>query len=192
MNPLFQAGVEIQRFFEKKKWQYCFIGGLAVIRWGEIRMTQDIDLSLFVGFGNEKKYADILLDCFESRIPNASNFALENRVLLINTSNGVPVDISFAGLPFEQNMIEHATLFEYSPGCFLPTCSAEDLVVLKAFADRPIDWMDIEGIAIRRGKQLDKDYITDQLKPLCEAKEAPQILDKLEELLDSVIEKSAD
>jgi hypothetical protein len=164
MNPLFQAGVEIQRFFEEKKWLYCFIGGLAVIRWGEIRMTQDIDLSLFVGFGDEETYAKKLLDSFEPRIPNAVDFALENRVLLISASNKVAVDISFAGLPFEQQMIEHATRFEYSPDCFLLTCSAEDLVVLKAFADRPIDWMDIEGIAVRQGKQLDRDYILNQLK----------------------------
>ena len=67
-------------------------------------------------------------------------------MLLIRASNKVAVDISFAGLPFEQKMIEHATRFEYSPDCVLLTCSAEDLVVLKAFADRPVDWMDIEGI----------------------------------------------
>lgn len=39
MNPLFQAGLELQVFFEAKGWPFCFIGGLAVIRWGEMRMT---------------------------------------------------------------------------------------------------------------------------------------------------------
>ena len=130
----------------------------------------------------------MLLDRFESRIPKAVNFALENRVLLINASNGVAIDISLAGLPFEQQMIEHATKFEYAPGCSLLTCSAEDLIVLKAFADRPVDWMDIEGVALRQKKPFDRKYIFDQLKPLCEAKEAPEILNRLKLLLDSAIE----
>lgn len=58
MNGLFQAGLEIQDFMEQKNWKFCFIGGLTVIRWGEPRMTQDIDLSLLTGFGDEKKYVE--------------------------------------------------------------------------------------------------------------------------------------
>ncbi len=35
VNPLFQAGLEFQNTFKERKWSFCFIGGLAVIRWGE-------------------------------------------------------------------------------------------------------------------------------------------------------------
>ena len=49
MNALFKAGLEIQNFLNSKKWSFCFIGGLAVIRWGEARMTQDIDLCVLSG-----------------------------------------------------------------------------------------------------------------------------------------------
>ena len=55
MNSLFKAGLEIQNYLNSKKWPFCFIGGLAVIRWGEVRMTQDIDLYILSGFGSEKK-----------------------------------------------------------------------------------------------------------------------------------------
>lgn len=37
----------------------------------------------------------------------------------------------------------------------LLTCSAEDLVVLKAFAGRPRDWAGVETIVARRSAQLD-------------------------------------
>ncbi|MDO9566781.1 MAG: hypothetical protein Q7J15_08585 [Candidatus Desulfaltia sp.] len=50
MNPLFEAGLEIQNFMLFRKWPFCFIGGLAVIRWGEVRMTQDIDVCILSGF----------------------------------------------------------------------------------------------------------------------------------------------
>ena len=186
MNPLFQAGLEFQQFIQEKEWPFCFIGGLAVIRWGEVRMTQDVDLSLLSGFGNEEIYVDALLSQFGSRISNAKDFALTNRVLLLLASNGVAVDISLAGLPFEQEMMERATSFSYSPDCSLITCSAEDLIILKAFADRTKDWTDIEGILIRQDSGLDFNYIIEQLTPLCELKEAPEIVEKLRHLLEEI------
>jgi len=46
MNHLFQAGLEIRRVFKKQDRPFCFIGGLAVLRWGEPRMTGDLDVCL--------------------------------------------------------------------------------------------------------------------------------------------------
>jgi predicted nucleotidyltransferase len=113
MNALFEAAWEVQQFMQARGWPFCIIGGVAVIRWGAVRMTQDVDLSLLTGFGG----------------------------------------------------------------------SAEDLIVLKAFADRPKDWMDVEGIVIRQKARLDAPYIFHQLTPLCELKENEQILEKLRQFL---------
>lgn len=136
MNPLFQAALDIQQTMKDRKWPFCFIGGLAVIRWGEMRMTQDIDLCLLCGFGNEEKYIEELAEQYKSRIDDPLTFAVTNRVLLLYASNGVAVDISLSGLPFEDEMIRRATPFLFYPDCSLITCSAEDLIVLKAFAER--------------------------------------------------------
>jgi len=146
-------------------------------------MTQDIDLSLLSGFGNEERYIHELLATFETRIPEAVNFALANRVLLLSASNGVAVDVSLSGLPFEAQMVERATPFPYTSDCSLLTCSAEDLIVLKAFADRTKDWTDVEGIINRQAQHLDVHYIVEHLTPLCEVKEAPEIPDKLAHLI---------
>ncbi len=184
MNPLFKAGLELQEFMQARQWPFCFIGGLAVIRWGEARMTQDIDLSLLSGFGNEQVYIEDLLEEFRSRVEDARDFALRNRVLLLTASNGISVDISLAGLPFEQEMIERASPFSYDAECSLTTCSAEDLIVLKAFADRMIDWMDVEGVLLRQGNGLDYQYILKHLEPLCALKGSPDIVGKLKQLID--------
>jgi hypothetical protein len=61
----------------------------------------------------------------------------------------------------------------------LRTCSAEDLLVMKLFASRAIDIRDAEGIAVRNDKTLDWRYIEEQLTPLAEAKEDPEILGQL-------------
>ncbi len=180
MNSLFTAASEIQRTMTALGWPFCFIGGLVVIRWGEMRMTQDIDLCLLCGFGNEEAYLRELLNRYGSRIDDPVTFALDNRVLLLSASNGVAVDISLSGLPFEEEMIRKATPYAFAPDCVLTTCSAEDLIVLKAFADRPKDWNDIESIVLRQGSErLDIDHIVERLEPLCELKESPEILEKL-------------
>lgn len=186
MNGLFHAAQEVQIFMQHRQWNFCFIGGLAVIRWGEARMTQDIDMSLLVGFGSEEAYIQELLGHFASRIPDPFHFALSHRVLLLTTSNGVTVDISLSGLPFEEEMMRRATCYAFAPECSLLTCSAEDLIILKAFADRAKDWGDIEGIVARQGQQLDLRYIFEQLTPLCELKEAPEILGKLQQMTQSI------
>ena len=64
------------------------------------------------------------------------------------------------------------------------TCSAEDLIVLKAFASRPQDWLDVEKVIIRQGTRLDRSLIVEELKPLVELKEEPEILEQVERLFD--------
>lgn len=175
MNGLFEAALEVQQFMQARGWPFCIIGGIAVIRWGEVRMTQDVDLNLLTGFGGEEAYIRALMQAFQGRIANAEAFALQYRVLLLSASNGVDLDITLGALPFEYKMIARATPYMYAPDCELRTCSAEDLIILKAFADREKDWMDVEGILVRQGAQLETSYIFDQLMPLCEMKEKPEI-----------------
>ena len=78
-------------------------------------------------------------------------------------------------------MVSRATYQDYLPGFKLKICTAEDLIVTKSFADRPKDWLDIESILIRQ-PDLDWEYIFEQLTPIVELKEAPEILIRLERL----------
>lgn len=182
MTEIVVAARDIQTFIASKGWDFCFIGGVAVMRWGELRVTQDVDLTVYTGFQNEDEIIDTFVSAFRSRIPDASIFALEKRVLLLLTGSGIPFDVSLGGLPFEERMIHRSTMFEFIPGAALRTCSAEDLVILKAFAGRAIDWMDIEGVLIKQGGTLDWEMIHEELTPLSEWKEDPSILPRLEQL----------
>ena len=71
-------------------------------RWGEPRLTQDVDLTLLTGFGNEEAFIDGLLAGFEGRRPDARSFALRYRVLLLRASNGVPLDVALGAMLFEE------------------------------------------------------------------------------------------
>ena len=178
MIALIEQAAEVQRFLAEQEWRSCIIGGLAVIRWGEPRFTEDVDVSLFTGFGDEEAFARVVLARFEPRISDALQFAIVNRVLLVRGSGGVPIDIALSGFAFEEQMIDRSTEFEYVPGVVLRTVSAEDLVVLKAFANRDRDWIDIAGIATRQ-HTLDWPATFARLGPLVELKGQPEILEHL-------------
>ncbi len=49
-------------------------------------------------------------------------------------------------------------------------------MVMKLFASRAIDIRDAEGIAVRHEKTLDWRYVEEQLRPLAELKEEPEIM----------------
>jgi hypothetical protein len=103
-------------------------------------------------------------------------------VLLLQSESGIGIDIALGGLPFEQLAVERATPFEFLPDVVLVTCSAEDLIVLKSFADRPRDWVDVEGVIVRQRSALDWTYVERHLRPLVELKESPDILARLRRL----------
>ncbi|HVV52794.1 MAG TPA: hypothetical protein VHO06_24245 [Polyangia bacterium] len=159
MNEVFRAAADLQAFCDTQGWRQALIGGLAVLRWGEPRETVDVDLTLLTGFRDEDRLIRLLLERYRPRIPNAAAFAIGNRVLLVENAAGVGLDIALAGMR---------------------TCSAEDLIVLKTFAARPRDWIDVEGIIVRQTGHLDWSYVREQLLPLLELKEAPELWDELE------------
>jgi hypothetical protein len=167
---LFDEARALQDFCDLHHWRSCLIGGIAVQRWSEARVTRDIDLTLLTGFGGEMPFVEVLLSKYKSRIADAAEFAARSRVLLLKSDSGIGIDISLGALPFEDLVIQRATPFEFSPGLELRTCSAEDLMVMKLFAGRPIDVRDTEGIAVRYAETLDWRYVEEHLTPLAEAK----------------------
>jgi hypothetical protein len=181
VNEVIRAAAALQAVCVAQAWRFCFIGGLAVQRWGEPRETVDVDLTLLTGFGDEGRFVTILIEHFEPRIEHAADFARVNRVLLLRTPSGVGLDIAFGGLPFEETAVSRSSVFTFPVDVPLRTCSAEDLLVLKAFADRPKDWVDVDGIIIRQSGEIDWPYVLAQLAPLVELKEAPEILRQLDQ-----------
>ena len=141
-------------------------------------MTRDIDVCLLTGFGNEKKYIKSILENFKTRIKKPLEFAIENRVLLIKTSNNVPIDISLSAIEYEKEVIQNSSYYKFPGNCRLKTCSLNDLIILKAFADRNKDWSDIESIILRNKKSIDKTYILKKLSLFEQIKPDSFIKDK--------------
>ncbi len=185
MKLVLDVAAEVQAFCDMNSWDFCFIGGIALQRWAIPRNTNDVDLTLMTGFGDEEVFVTKLLNRFTSRIEeNALEFFIPRRIVLIQSGN-VGIDVSLGALEFEQSAVGRSTKFEFAPGIDLRTCTAEDLIVFKAFADRLKDWADIESV-IKVQQSLDWTYIDEQLVPLVELKEEPEIIDKLIKIRKSI------
>jgi hypothetical protein len=91
---------------------------------------------VFTGFGGEAPVVNGLLAHYQGRRRDVREFALRHRVLLLSTPAGIAVDVALGALPFEADMITRASAVEFEPGVALRICSGEDLLLLKAFADR--------------------------------------------------------
>jgi hypothetical protein len=182
MIDLFETASQLQDFCDRQAWHSCFIGGIAVQRWGEPRVTRDVDLTLLAGFGAEDAFIDVRLCALRSasgecpRVRTTASRASAEHTRWRGHRR-------FAGRScFEERLVSRATTFAFGPGLDIRTCSAEDLVVLKLFASRALDIRDAEGVVIRHNDQLDWGYIDGKLRPLVELKEEPAILDTLARL----------
>ena len=64
MQDLFLLADEIQSFCQVRGWRFCFIGGIALQRWGEPRLTGDAGLTILAGLGREADYIEELCGAF--------------------------------------------------------------------------------------------------------------------------------
>jgi hypothetical protein len=181
--PLTTAAADVLRICGALGLRACLIGGIAVQRWGQPRATQDVDATVLAPFGSEPAVVDRLLSRLTPRVADARPFALERRVLLVQADNGIKVDISLAGSPFEEQVLERSTVWRHVGDVALLTCSAEDLIIYKLVAARPQDLVDVAGIVRRQGTRLDADRVRLWGREFAELKEDPDMLRPFEAAL---------
>ncbi|MGH2545114.1 MAG: hypothetical protein ACRDIB_20175 [Ardenticatenaceae bacterium] len=180
MNGRDSAAWEVHQFLTALGIPYAIIGGVAVQRWGEPRFTQDVDLTVAAPLDDPETFVQQVLDRFSPRLEDALTFALRNRVILVQATNGYNLDIAL-GLPgYEDEVIQRAIDYELEPGKAVRLCSAEDLIIHKAVAGRSQDVRDIEGIIYRQGDVLDVGYIRQWLHGFAEILGKPAIVELFE------------
>jgi hypothetical protein len=180
---LARAAREVLTALDEAGIRACVIGALAVHRWGEPRATSDADLSALAPYGLEANTLDVLMRRFEGRRPDARDFALAHRVLLLKTTTGVEVDVALAAFPFEVEALQLASPWEIVSGVSLRACPAEHLVVYKLVAARHNDLADIESIVRRQGRRLNVELIRRWGREFAELKEDPDLLRPFEDVL---------
>lgn len=176
----YEAAWELHRFLRGLGAQYAIIGGIAVQFWGEPRATRDVDITAAAPEDDQATFIDRVQPMFPSRVSDLPAFARRTRVLPVQASNGVAVDISLAAPGYESRMLERAVELPLAPRRRVRFCTAEDLVIHKAVAGRGIDVQDIRGIITRQRDRLDARYIRRWLREFSAVLESPELLERFE------------
>lgn len=159
------------------------VGGVAASLLGRPRFTRDVDVlvvlddtcwAVFLKSG--KKFG------FEPRMNDCLGFAQEKRVLLVtHIKSKIDVDIIFAGLPYEEELIDRAVQVKVDT-FKVPLPTPEDLIVMKSLAMRPRDVGDIEGL-IDACPKLDLKHIRFWVGEFATALENPDLLIQINALI---------
>jgi len=132
--------------FEKKDVKYMLVGGFAVICYGYIRTTQDIDFLIYPSKENSEKIMDALSDFgfgnagipieYFQREGTAIHIGAEpNRIDFLTCLKGVSNDTIF----------QNGTKVEYQGKTF-NVISKDDLIQAKKAAGRAKDLADVEEL----------------------------------------------
>lgn len=163
---------------------WLVIGGVAVIAAGVPRLTVDIAATLWAPGVGPGALLDLLrIHRIVPRISDAVTFAKEWQVLLVqHEPSGVPVDLSLAWLPFEEEAIRRGVEGDYA-GVRIRLPRPEDLIIYKLVAARPRDLEDVERLLLLYGGSLDVPRIRRIVREFAEALEDVARLEALERLL---------
>ena len=163
---------------------WLVIGGVAVIAAGVPRLTADIDATIWAPGTDPEALLDLLrIHRIVPRISDAITFAKERQVVLVqHEPSGVPVDLSLAWLPFEEEAVRCGVERDYA-GVPIRLPRPEDLIIYKLVAARPRDLDDVEKLLLLYGGSLDIARIRRIIREFAEVLEDPARLEALERLL---------
>lgn len=157
------------------------IGGIAVGAIGEPRVTGDVDVIGYVAM----EQAIALID---TAVAAGFQVAPDEREKLQATGTlrfhkGLfELDIILASLPFEDDARARARKHRLF-GRLVPLPTPEDLILFKVLAGRDKDMVDAVGVARRHLPRLDRRYLHEAVKAVCELAEDLEPQRRLDEVL---------
>ncbi len=175
---------DLKRCMEALGVPYAIIGGIAVVLNGYLRSTVDVDALAEIDFTRIEEFMQTVgYYGFEARVTDAVAFARRNYVLLLrHRETGLPVDLSFAFTPYEQEAISRAHIIDLEM-TKVPVATPEDLLIMKCVAQRPVDLVDISELYRRYADQVDLDRVRYWVEQFGEALEEPDLWTRVEPLL---------
>jgi predicted nucleotidyltransferase len=172
---------DVDAFLKAHGVSYAVIGGIANAVRGEPRATHDADLKVLVKSMTIAQFRALAEAQFKPYRRPWLGRVESALIISIEVAPDMIVDLLVAVLPYEEQTIQRAELTEIE-GFSLPICTAEDLIIHKAIADRPKDWLDIEKILLRQRGKLDLAYVRDWLTQFAEALEKPELIKRFDGL----------
>lgn len=156
---------EIAKQFNNNSIPYMVVGGQAVLIYGELRMTKDIDITLGVGLEAFEKIIEIVTKKLHLKVlvEQPGEFVKKTYILpLIDEKTKIRVNIVFSFSYYEKQAIEKSkkVKIEKTEVNFI---SLEDLIIHKIISGRAKDMEDVKNILLKNS-DYDHEYILKWLK----------------------------
>ena len=143
---------------------YMVFGGQAVLLYGELRVTRDIDVALGV---EPREAAPVLAMIGELGlqilVSDVEEFLRQTFVLpAMDPETGIRVDFVFSLSRYEREALRRAGRVAID-GVDVRFISVEDLIIQKVIAGRPRDLEDVKTV-ILKNPGFDRDYVENWLQ----------------------------
>jgi hypothetical protein len=143
----------------------AIVGGAAMVLRIRARPTRDIDLVLAVEPGGTDRLLDALVRHGYAYDAEETRQFLEGGLVRLwgppDRATGFGLDVLFVDSPFMELVVQRAARTDLG-GVELPVASAEDLLLMKLDANRPVDFEDAIAIKDAVGEALDLEYLRQQ------------------------------
>ncbi len=183
MNAFEETLIRIDQFCFHNSIDYAVIGGAAVIFYGYLRTTRDIDLTVLCNLEELESIHKKIVINYNTLPKNSLEFFSKNFVLpVLDKKTNIRIDFAAGLTEFDKSVVgrRHRKFIGEAEVFF---CSLEDLVIYKLFASRDQDLVDVKYLIEKNKDSLDKTYLiksAEQFKKL----EREDIIDKLHKLLN--------
>lgn len=161
-ETLTEGLLRLRRFLDEWGHAVAVIGGVAVIARCGTRPTEDIDLVAAATNADVDRLLELAAQHGFSFADDARELASMGLVrFYVDGKSGFGLDILFADNPYYEELVRRATPVTIGP-VTIAVATAEDLILLKLEADRPLDIEDILTIKDALGATLDMAYLRAQ------------------------------
>jgi len=150
---------KIAKELKRNKIDYMVIGGQAVLIYGALRFTRDIDITLGL---NTDRLNDILKIAKSLRlkllVKDVADFVKKTYVLpLMNGKSKIRVDFIFSWSSYEREALKRVKKVKIGK-TKVNFANVEDVIIHKIIAGRERDLEDVKSILIKK-EEVDEEYI---------------------------------
>lgn len=169
ISPFEETLKSLSSFLAKERIPYVILGGIAVLIYGEPRLTADVDVNIILDkhkindfLNKARKYHFYPLGKETEKIAGQAGVIL---LQYVSQKLKIKVDVIIAENELEFAAIERGKIKKIGL-LKVKFISPEDLIVHKMASTRPRDAQDVQGIILRQRKKIDIRYIYQWLRRL--------------------------
>lgn len=173
------------KYLNREEIDYVFIGGIAVMVYGNPRTTVDLDLVIEVDEEELEDFAEYLSEQdffvdFEDMkwaFREETHFSAEEKDSLFR------LDVKGVYEPKERVTLQNRNKIEYE-GMDFYVASPEDTIANKLYYGSEQDVEDAESVFVRQGEELDREYLEERCEALGVEEELREMEREVEELME--------